>query len=144
MALFASLLATGCSGGGFSEAKQEKSPPPNAQERAYYKCLEKNGLTLETRDDSQLRVDKDKNDNASMVSAEAKCADLLPDEASAAPAPSAFVAKVRKFSACVRENGFPEYPDPDPTTGQVDASVDQAEKYQTPEFVVAAKKCSPA
>ncbi|MFE7749064.1 hypothetical protein [Streptomyces sp. NPDC057428] len=87
---------------------------------------------------------KDMNDNASKVSAQAKCADLLPDEASAAPALSAFVAKVRKFSACVHENGFPEYPDPDPTSGQVDATVNQAEKYHTPDFVVAVKKCSPA
>ncbi|MER6976958.1 hypothetical protein [Streptomyces carpinensis] len=70
VALFTTLLVTGCSGSGLSVAKQEKSPPPSAQERAYYKCLEKNGLTLETRDDGQLRVDKDKNDDASMVSAE--------------------------------------------------------------------------
>ncbi|MFF4759616.1 hypothetical protein [Streptomyces sp. NPDC001292] len=123
-------------------AEQVKSPPPSAQERAYYRCLEKNGLILEARDDGQLRVDKDKNDDASMTSAEAKCVDLLPDVASPAPAPSAVVAKSRKFSACVRENGFPEYPDPDPTTAEVDVSDHQAQKFKTPEFQVAAKKCS--
>ncbi|MGW4818409.1 hypothetical protein ACWEP4_05360 [Streptomyces sp. NPDC004227] len=142
VALFASLLVTGCSGSGLSVAGQEKSPPPSAQEVAYYRCLEKNGLTLEARNDGQLRVDKNRNDDASMGSAQAKCVDLLPDVASAAPAPSAFVAKARKFSACVRENGFPEYPDPDPTTGDVDVSGHQAEKFKTPEFAVTAKKCS--
>ncbi|MFJ5896636.1 hypothetical protein ACIQFZ_14405 [Streptomyces sp. NPDC093064] len=106
--------------------------------------MEKNGLALEARNDGRLRVDKDQNDDASMGSAEAKCVDLLPDVASAAPAPGAFVAKVRKFSACVRENGFSEYPDPDPTTGDVDVSGHQAEKFKTPEFALTAKKCSRA
>jgi hypothetical protein len=142
VALFTSVLVTGCSGGGSSEAKEEVSPPPSAEERAYYGCLEENGIALEERDDGRLRVDKDKVEEAPHAAAQAKCANLLPGDAPAAPAPAAFVAKTMKFSACVRENGFPEYPDPDPGTGQVDVGADEESAYTTPEFRAAADMCS--
>jgi hypothetical protein len=142
VALFASVLVTGCSGAGSSEAKEEKSPPPSAEERAYYGCLEENGVVLEERDDGALRVDKDKNKEAAQAAAQTKCANLLPSDASAAPAPAAFVAKAMKFSACVRENGFPKYPDPDPKTGQVELGAGEESAYKTSEFRVAADKCS--
>ncbi|MFF9122308.1 hypothetical protein ACF09J_03160 [Streptomyces sp. NPDC014889] len=120
-----------------------KSPPPSSQELAFYRCLEKQGVVLEKRDDDLLRVDKDRNDQKTQTRAEAKCADLLPDPVTAAPAPSEAVASAQAFSACVRKNGFPDYPDPDPKSGQVDLPGDQAEAYRTPEFLAAAKKCSP-
>ncbi|MGW1158179.1 hypothetical protein ACWD5Q_17685 [Streptomyces sp. NPDC002513] len=141
--LFASLLVTGCSGSGAPEAGDTKSPAPSSQERAYYGCLEKHGVVLEKRDDGQLRVDKDKNEDTSLTGAEAKCADLLPDHVSASPAPSEAVAAARNFSACVRKNGFPDYPDPDPKSGQVDLPADQAKTYKTPKFLAISEKCSP-
>ncbi|WP_460332413.1 hypothetical protein [Streptomyces sp. O3] len=145
MALLASVLVTGCSGGGSSEAKEGKSPPPSAEDQAFYKCMEKNGIILEERDDV-LRVDKDKNDAASQAAAQAKCTHLSADRdaASVAPAPEAFVAEMKKFSACIRENGFPDYPDPDPKTAEVDLGDDADELYKSPEFMAAAQKCSPS
>ncbi len=143
VALLASALVSGCSGGS-AEPKSVKSPPPSAQELAYYRCLEANGVTLEKRDDGQLRVDKDKFDAAVETEAAAKCVDKLPPAASATPAPAEFLAKAKNFSACVRENGFPAYPDPDPTTAQAELTAEEQTTYGTPEFQLAAKKCSSA
>ncbi|MFJ6480959.1 MULTISPECIES: hypothetical protein [unclassified Streptomyces] len=140
-ALLASALVTGCSGGS-GQASDTKSPPPSAQEQAYYRCLEANGVTLEKRDDGQLRVDKDKYDAAVETKAQAKCADLLPGREAAAPAPADAVAKAKKFSACVRENGFPNYPDPDPKTAVVELTAEEQPTYATATFQLAARKCS--
>uniref|UniRef100_A0AAU2JU96 Lipoprotein n=1 Tax=Streptomyces sp. NBC_00049 TaxID=2903617 RepID=A0AAU2JU96_9ACTN len=140
-ALLASALVSGCSGGS-GEATDTKSPPPSAKEQAYYRCLESNGVTLEKRDDGQLRVDKDKYDAAVEAKAQTKCVDLLPGQESAAPAPAEVVVKAMKFSACVRENGFSDYPDPDPKTAKVELTADQQPKYATPAFQAAAQKCS--
>lgn len=142
VALLASALVTGCAGGSAAPTGA-KSPPPSAQELAYYRCLEANGVTLEKRDDGQLRVDKDRFDAAVEARAAATCVDQLPPSVSAAPAPAEFLAKAKKFSACVRENGFPAYPDPDPTTAQVELTAEEQPAYGTPEFQLTAKKCSP-
>ncbi|WP_326588978.1 hypothetical protein [Streptomyces sp. NBC_01294] len=141
VALLASALVSGCSGGS-AEPTSAKSPPPSAQEVAYYRCLEANGVILEKRDDGRLRVDKDRFDADVETKAAAKCVDQLPPEQAAAPAPAEFLAKARKLSACVRENGFPGYPDPDPKTAQVELTAEQQPTYRTPEFQAAAKKCS--
>ncbi|GGJ43157.1 hypothetical protein GCM10010121_062960 [Streptomyces brasiliensis] len=126
----------------FPQAGGVKSPPPSAQEQAYYRCLEENGVVLEKRDDGQLRADKDVDQAATESSAQQKCVDLLPDPVPASPAPAEAVAAAQKFSACVRENGFPGYPDPDPKSGQVEWSGSEGKAYKTDEFVAVAEKCS--
>ncbi|MFF2779538.1 hypothetical protein ACFVU3_32150 [Streptomyces sp. NPDC058052] len=139
MALCAAALLTGCSGGAPAEAV-------GTEEEGYYRCLEANGLVLEKRDDGQLRVDKDANELAAMTEAEAKCRDKLPTGAprSTATVPAAFLAKSQKLSACVRENGYPEYPDPDPATGEANLTNEQKAQYHTPEFQAAWAKCAGA
>ncbi|MEU9797544.1 hypothetical protein [Streptomyces sp. NPDC051000] len=139
VALLASTLLSGCSDG---SPEATKTPPPSAQEQAYYRCLESNGVALEKRDDDQLRVDKDKSDAAVETKAAAKCADLLPGAESAPPATAEAVAKAKRFSACVRENGFAAYPDPNPTTAKVELSAAEQSTYGTTTFQVAAQKCS--
>ncbi|WP_137993148.1 hypothetical protein [Streptomyces vilmorinianum] len=138
VAVCASLLVTGCSAGGSDGATGE---------RAYYGCLEENGVVLEKRDDGVLRVDKDKgkNDGAAYAAAQAKCADLLTSAsptASASPPSAAFMDHAKKFSACVRANGYPRYPDPDPATGEVKVPAEEEATYKTPEFAAVVTKCS--
>ncbi|MBD0717934.1 hypothetical protein BU196_29315 [Streptomyces sp. CBMA370] len=48
------------------------------------------------------------------------------------------------FSTCVRKNGFPEYPDPDPATGERKLTDEEKAKYHTTEFQAVALKCTPA
>jgi len=42
--------------------------------------------------------------------------DLLPLADRPAPAPD-YLDEIRRYAQCMRENGFPDYPDPDPVTG---------------------------
>ncbi|MER5205076.1 hypothetical protein [Streptomyces sp. NPDC002825] len=146
LALCAAALITGCSGGGSTEANAGQPSSASTAEQGYYRCLEENGLVLEKRDDGQLRVDKDKNEPATMKDAQAKCADKLPapTPTSTSTVPADFLAKEKELSACIRKNGFSEYPDPDPSTGEVKLTDDEKAKYHTPEFRAARAKCAPA
>ncbi|MFF5633727.1 hypothetical protein [Streptomyces sp. NPDC012825] len=143
MALCAAAFLTGCSGGGSTDAKAAQSSAAAAGEKAYYRCLERNGLVLEKRDDGQLRVDKDVNEEATMLEAQLKCQDQLPTGVPevTAPVPSQFLARAEEVTACLRENGFLEYPDP--ATGEAKLTDEQRKQYRTPEFQVALAKCAP-
>ncbi|MER7957464.1 hypothetical protein [Streptomyces sp. NPDC096030] len=135
-AVLASLLVTGCSGGDPAEATGE---------RAYYDCLEENGVALEKRDDGVVRVDKGQ-DAASQTAAEATCAHLLTratPTAAGSPPPADFLRTAREFSSCVRQNGYPAYPDPDPATGEVVLAPEERATYQTPEFRSVVATCAP-
>ncbi|MFB7936871.1 hypothetical protein [Streptomyces sp. NPDC056049] len=146
MALCAAALLTGCSSGGSDEAKAAKPSPANTAEEGYYRCLEANGVVLEKRDDGQLRVDKDVNKPAAMTAAQVKCQDQLPTAApsSTATVPAEFLAKAKELSACLRKNGFPAYPEPDPATGDVNLTDEQRDQTRTPKFQDALAKCAPA
>lgn len=141
VALLASVLVSGCSGG-FTEATDSKSPPPDRAELAYYRCLESNGVLLEKRDDDQLRVDKDKFDEAVNAAASETCKHMQPGVQSAQPPTAEQLAKLKAFSVCIRGKGFPDYPDPNPATGQVDLTPDQQTKFGTMTFKVTAEGCS--
>ncbi|GGL13810.1 hypothetical protein [Streptomyces flaveus] len=134
-------LLTGCGSG--DEPKDSASPGMSGEQKAYYTCLQDQGVALEDRDDGQLRVDKDKYDATVAGKAERACADLLPDGVTAVD--SETLASERKFAACVRENGFPAYPDPDPTTGESKPSKDltRAIEQQDPDYLAARDKCEP-
>jgi hypothetical protein len=99
----------------------------SADVTAYYSCLKKNGLTLQTTNGGEPRIVKDQNvnDTASVTAAQEKCRDRMPAP-SAVPASVEDLTAARELSACVREKGFTEYPDPDPKTGEVPAEAAEA------------------
>ncbi|MET8129169.1 hypothetical protein ABZV67_32695 [Streptomyces sp. NPDC005065] len=142
-AVLAALALTGCAGSvdGAAEPSASPSETVSAEEIAYYRCLEQNGLVLEAPNPGQLRVDKDKNtDEAVAMAAAEKCRDLqkaIPD----APVSEESLAAAREVSACVREKGFDDYPDPDPKTGEVD--LEAAGVSEDPELRVALHDCRP-
>ncbi|WP_031084071.1 hypothetical protein [Streptomyces sp. NRRL WC-3549] len=142
-AVLATLALTGCSGSADKAAEPSVSPSEtvSAQEIAYYRCLEENGLVLEEPNPGQLRVDKDKNtDEAVAAEAEDKCRDLqkaIPD----APVDEESLAAAIEASVCVREKGFEDYPDPDPKTGEVDLEAAGVSRNQ--ELRAALRDCLP-
>ncbi|MEU4092630.1 hypothetical protein [Streptomyces sp. NPDC026673] len=139
-AALAALALTGCAGSDESAAPSATASV-SAEEIAYYRCLEKNGLVLETPNPGQLRVDKDKNtDEAVAAAAEDTCRDLqkaIPDAAVSEET----LELEREVSACVREKGFEDYPDPDPETGAVDLTA--AGVQEDPELRAALQDCRP-
>lgn len=156
-ALTVTLLVGGCSSepaatGPDSAATEENStaqpaddasaPPKDAAAWvAYYECLSEQGLVLEDRDDGKYRLDKDQNSDAEIKAGEKQCADLQPEQQ---PVSDATLEKARAFSACMRENGVPDFPDPNPTTGDLDVDAEKLKDLKYDAAVQAAKeKCRP-
>ncbi|MFF5226017.1 hypothetical protein [Dactylosporangium sp. NPDC000521] len=86
------------------------------QALAYTRCMREHGVPLSDPEvsASSIRmgpVDKDAVGNDKLVAAEAACAQLLPRLPPADAA--AKVEKSREFSRCMREHGFPDFPDPE-------------------------------
>ncbi|MEU8627653.1 hypothetical protein [Streptomyces sp. NPDC048669] len=148
-----SLVTAGCSdskdskdstGRGQSQP-QVKSPPKPAQgadETAYYRCLEDQGIALETTNDGMLRVRKGKDNNAAILAAEKKCAGLQPSPATASATEEDMV-RARKLSACLREHGVKDYPDPGPG-GDAPLSAELAHAMKTdPDYRKANRACDP-
>lgn len=142
VALLSLLPLVGCTSGSEVEAEPTPSVSSGPEEIAYYRCLESNGVILQTPMPGQLRVDKDRNSDAAVTDAAEKAC-----EAELAAIPKTGVsdqelAAERAISACVREKGFKDFPDPDPQTGEVD--LDAAGMTDDPDLRVALRDCSPA
>ncbi|RPF34212.1 hypothetical protein [Streptomyces sp. TLI_185] len=145
-ALAAGVLSAGCSASG--DAQDGAAPSASAadaQEVAYYRCLEKQGMALEVTDSGHLRVDKDKAAAAGAAkqqAAEDECRSKLPESTQGQASADALEA-ARKITACFRKNGVPEYPDPDPKTAEIKLSDELVAKVKR-DFADVAAKCSPA
>ncbi|MFD7863958.1 hypothetical protein [Streptomyces sp. NPDC059783] len=154
-ALLVSVLLSGC-GGSTPDGSPErhepvasaKTPTPKATAThrdealtAYLRCLEDRGVMLETTAEGVLRVDKERIDPATLSGAEKRCAGRLPAP-SGRTADAVAVAKARELSACVRREGYAGYPDPDPATGLVALTEEQARTVRTdPAAVRALQMC---
>ena len=145
VALASGLLSTGCSASGGAQGAAPSASAADAQEAAYYRCLEKQGMALEVTDSGHLRVDKDKAAAAGAAkqqAAEDKCRSKLPGTTQG-PASADALDAARKITACFRKNGVPEYPDPDPKTAEIKLTDELVAKVKR-DFADVAAKCSPA
>ena len=110
------LLLAACSqsskNGGTSAA------PPDRVEaaRAYAQCIRDNGVPdfPDPDPDGQLRGPAhEKQNGPKFKAAQEKCRNLAPGGEHERSDP-ATVEQMRKFSQCMRDNGLPDFPDPDP------------------------------
>jgi hypothetical protein len=84
--------------------------------RAYAQCIRDNGVPdfPDPDPDGQLRGPAhEQQGNPRFRAAQEKCRDLAPGGEHQRSDP-ATVEQMRKFSQCMRDNGLPDYPDPDP------------------------------
>ncbi len=111
-ALLLTVLAAACTKGG-----GDKTPTAEPQQaRAYAQCLRDNGVPDFPDPDpdggfSGLSHDK-ANDPKFQASVE-KCRALAPGGQHENLGDPIFVAQVRAYSQCMRDNGVPDFPDPD-------------------------------
>lgn len=110
------------------------APAPSAsvdevgQLRAYAKCMRENGVDMpDPNGDGVISAPALKVGSPESKKAEAaaeKCRTLLPAGGGAEPPKMSpeDLEKMRALSRCMRENGVPSYPDPDPETGAVSLS----------------------
>ncbi|MFD3662246.1 hypothetical protein ACFWVF_16835 [Streptomyces sp. NPDC058659] len=136
--LLAALALTGC--GGDTEPAASRPVPTAVAEAAFvpfYDCLAEQGLKLVDTEGGARRVDKDANSEKAQREADKACRSLMPAEL---PVDQAQLKRDKAVSECVRRNGFPDYPDPDPKTGRLPES--EAVKYDAglPEIL---RQCRP-
>jgi hypothetical protein len=84
--------------------------------RTYAQCMRDNGVPDFPDPDAngQLRgPGHEQQDNPTFRVAMEKCRDLAPGGEHQRSDPAS-VEQMRKFSQCMRDNGLPDYPDPDP------------------------------
>jgi hypothetical protein len=108
--------------------------------RAYAQCMRDNGVPDFPDPDAngQLRGPAhEQQDNPKVRAAMEKCRDLAPGGEHQRSDPAS-VEQMRKFSQCMRDNGLPDYPDPDPD-GRVRGP--GHEQQDTPKFRAAMEKC---
>ncbi|MFF8836139.1 hypothetical protein [Streptomyces sp. NPDC015130] len=138
--LLAALALTGCGGDPdpATAARPVPSSPAEAAFAPFYDCLAEQGLKLTETEGGARRVDKDANSEQAQRAADKACRSLMPSEL---PVDRTQLERDKAMSECVRRNGFPDYPDPDPKTGRVPES--EALKYDAglPEIL---RKCRPA
>ncbi|WP_405856519.1 hypothetical protein OG361_23475 [Streptomyces sp. NBC_00090] len=115
--LLVALALTGCT----AEAARAPIEPVDAAYAAHTECLGKHGVELKEKSAGVWVVDKGVIDHKAMLAAQEECKSLLPTEL---PVDQEALKVGKQISECYRRNGYPDYPDPDPKTGEVPAGTD--------------------
>jgi hypothetical protein len=143
-ALAVTGLLTACS------PATDPTPAPSARagntQAGYAECLHQQGLVMEnyTADDgsTQSRPDKHKNDIARIEAATRACESQRPEQIQGTAPAAADIEAMRRYAACIRSKGVPDYPDPDPATGQPPLSDDLARRIkENPAMRTAMEAC---
>jgi predicted small secreted protein len=165
--LAAATLMAGCagdSGGGedvataggtasaSAEADDEQSGDTAEQMRRFASCMRENGIDMpdpETDGEGRvlMRGPGDGEGGASpdrekFQAAQQKCKQYLPNGGEPPKMNPEDVEKARQFAKCMRENGVPNFPDPQPDGGmRIEAGPDSGIDPQSQEFKDAHAKC---
>jgi len=157
-ALLALALA-GCGGdggdtGGVVSAGGTASAAPGASPSAgkdtyeamleFTECMRGEGVEMpdpEPGGGAQLRFQG--TDPAKVDAAMAKCRHLMPNGGELPKADPERIEKARQYSKCMRDNGVPAFPDPDPETGAImmRGGPDSGLDPNDPKFAEAQKTC---
>jgi hypothetical protein len=103
-------------GRGSSSHHQVASSGNRGEALAYAQCMRKNGVPDFPDPDAQGRLrgaGHEQQDNPQFRAATEACRELAPGGEHEKLGDPAFVEQMREFSQCMRENGLPDFPDPD-------------------------------
>ena len=132
------LVATACSS---SSSNESASPGDRDQAIAYARCMRDNGVADFPDPDSEGRfrgLGHEQQDTPQFRAAQEACRDLAPGGEHEKLGDPAFVEQMREFSQCMRENGLPDFPDPD-AQGRLRGA--GHEQQDTPQYRAAAETC---
>lgn len=153
------LALAGCGGdggdgGGIASAGGAASAAPGASPSAakddyqamldFTECMRGEGVEMpdpEPGGGVQLRFQG--TDPAKVEAAMTKCRPLMPNGGELRQADPERIEKARQYSRCMRDNGVPEFPDPDPQTGGImlRAGPGSGLDPNDPTFAAAQKTC---
>lgn len=81
-------------------------------------------------------------DATTVEAAMAKCRAYLPNGGEPEKLPADDIEMLRRYAECVREHGVPDYPDPDPQTGEVSLTEEQGRRLKSdPKLTAATQAC---
>ena len=107
------LVAAACG----SSSSNGASSGDRDQAIAYAQCIRENGVPDFPDPDAQGRfrgLGHEQQDDPQFRAATEACRDLAPGGEHEKLGDPAFVEQMREFSQCMRDNGLPDFPDPDP------------------------------
>ncbi|WP_380753421.1 hypothetical protein [Sphaerisporangium aureirubrum] len=155
------MLASGCGGSPDSGKKVAAAPnnapaassappagpPGGGSTLAYAKCMREKGITNFPDPNAQGKLDLNGNElnsnSAQYKAADDACKPLLPQGGAPPPNAAAVGAAQVKYAKCMRENGVPKFPDPNPDGG-IDINGDTlGVDPMGPVFKAADQKCQP-
>lgn len=132
-----------------STASSMPSPAADVGDRTvqFQQCMHERGVEIEISANGDISAEvsaglsKQQADDAMQA-----CRMYRPDGGERSPVPMTpeDLEKLRQFSQCIREHGFPGYPDPDPETGRVDVNSMGAagdNLKENPQFRQAVQSC---
>jgi hypothetical protein len=111
-----------------------------AQGRKFAQCMREQGIEVpDPGPDGMVPLQVDLANKDKIAAASSKCREFLPNGGEPPKMSAEDIAKRRDFAKCARENGLPDFPDPDPETGDFSVAKDKASVIDKLEQV--APKC---
>jgi hypothetical protein len=99
-----------------SSSSDETAPAADQEQaREFAQCMRDNGVPEFPDPDADGRFSEGEHDpdDPALRAAQEKCRDLAPGGEHEDTGDPAFVEQMREFSQCIRDNGVPDFPDPD-------------------------------
>lgn len=159
MILLATVLA-GCAaaaddGGGVATAGRTSAGPSasptvaaDEEERRqqFIDCMQAEGVEVEVEGDagsgkSGIRARQGQDGNSDMKAAMEKCRQFMPNGGEAPKLSAEDIEKMREYAACMRANGVPNFPDPDPETGGIKIESQPGDGLDKDSLKEAEEKC---
>jgi hypothetical protein len=123
-----------------------------AQTAKYASCMRENGVDMpdpEVDDDGRVQFrapagggDAQPADREKIQAAQEKCKQYLPNGGEPPKLSTEELDQMRKFSQCMRENGYPDFPDPQPDGGiRIDGDSSRGMDPNSQQWKDAHEKC---
>ena len=110
----------------------------------YRECLVTNRVKLldQPTEEGLPQVDKENTSIEVLSAAQEKCRQFQPSGGDVVKRSPADLEALRRYAVCLREHGVPNYPDPDPVTGDPRISDElSAQLKNDPNMITAAQQC---
>lgn len=120
------------------------STQPSEQEQAvrYAQCLRDKGIEVEDPVDGRPpAIPRGTAPDEEVEAAEEACRQYLPQQVRARQLSAEDLEKLRRMSQCMRDHGYPNFPDPDPDQGGIVLGDDSGIDMKDPKVQQAQREC---
>jgi hypothetical protein len=106
------------SGGGPASSAERPADDPEQRGRQYASCLRGHGIDVADPEPGRGKVQLPAGEQPGLKDAQRACQAYAPDTGTPGD-DAAEMTRARDYAACMRNNGLPDFPDPDPDKGPV-------------------------